>query len=999
MSAVPLRRSLLVRMGLLVSSAILLSGLVLFEFGMSPLIRSKAESQFAIAAAQVESDLDRFVQPVGDHLKMSRRWIGAELPPLEDPAAFNRLFIPLLETLQQAMSVVAGTSTGEGWMLLRQPQGGWLNRMTDRRRWDDRHLFFEHDAEGKQSSHWKSVDYDPRSRSWYKAAIREKNVIHWTAPYIFFTTGDLGVTASTSYVLPDGRDFVVGIDVALNDLSTTTMTAEVGKQGMALVLTDDSRVLALPRHLPGESTAIGHGLFLKHGNELGLPQLSALLKRWQPGTRSEMLNFPAGGEEWFARVSPYRLGDQRLWIVTLAPASDFAPPWSDIALPLSVGLVLMLILAGLVGYQQAKRIARPLETLARSSEKIGLLDFKIDAGEKTAISEIQQLANAHEKMRNLLQHNQHQLVSQQTTLYDQIRALGDAEAKIRDSEAYNKVLYSDSYIPLLVIDPENGQFVDCNLAAAKIHGLSCVADLVGLSPADLSPTHQYDGTLSVEACKVLFQDSPKQGNTIFEWRHRRPNGEEWDSEVHLMPFHHGGRLLIQLSVQDITLRKHSVQALEKLALYDTLTGLYNRSLFLDRLQSALLSARRKSEMVAVLFIDLDRFKEVNDSQGHTVGDDVLRTVAKRFSAVLRSDELLARLGGDEFAVVSTEVDAISVGFIAERILASLAKKMDVGNLSFQLGASIGISLYPRDGDTPDTLLRQADIAMYRAKSSGKGFVQYDPEMSSGLAESMALARELKESLSSPNGGLTLHYQPQFNLQTERLVGAEALIRWNHPALGEISPADFIPIAEARGMMNMVSDWVLREVCRQLLAWRKEGFRFAGRMAINIAAQQIEDATFPRQVSEIVRAAGLDPSLFEMELTESGMMRNVELAIELLGELRTAGFALAIDDFGTGYSSLSYLKRLPVNKLKIDKSFVRDMVDDASDHAIVATIIAMGQTLGLQTIAEGVETRAQADALLMLGCHESQGYLFGRPEPADVFSARWLSATAGQNENS
>jgi len=373
-------------------------------------------------------------------------------------------------------------------------------------------------------------------------------------------------------------------------------------------------------------------------------------------------------------------------------------------------------------------------------------------------------------------------------------------------------------------------------------------------------------------------------------------------------------------------------------------------------------------------------------------------VARRFSGVLREGEILARLGGDEFAILATNTEPATAAFIAERIIGTLASRIDVGNHTFALGVSVGISHFPSDGDTPDTLLRHADIAMYRAKSSGRGYMHYDPEMSSGIAESITLARDLKEALRHRPEELSLFYQPMFDLRSGRLLGAEALMRWTHPALGTVSPDVFIPVAESRGMMTMIGNWVLKEACRQIQTWRDEGLNFSGRLAINIAAQQIEDAFFPDQVNEIIRSCGLEPRLFELELTESGMMKNVEQSIDMFTQLNAVGFSLAIDDFGTGYSSLAYLKRLPARKLKIDKSFVQDMVDDMNDHTIVATVIAMGKTLGMRTIAEGVETRAQADALLALGCDEVQGYYFGRPEPATAFAEKWLRLFCQQSRN-
>ena len=987
----PLRQNLLIRVGMLVSGAVLLVGMVFFQFGMEPLVRRIAEARFAEAAIRVEASLDNIFQPAQHTLRMSRHWIGDTPPSTDAPAPFNRLFMPILEELPYATSIVAGTSAGQGWMLMQRPEGGWRNRFTDLQRWGNTHLFLEHETDGSVREDRRSVEYDPRQRSWYTIAAKEPHRVYWTAPYRFFTTGDPGITASISFPLADGRLFALGIDLMLRDLSATTMEAHPGSNGLALVLTDDQRVLALPSPPEKTTTADWLGKILKPASELGIPEVSSALKQPPGANRQAVRSFSANGATWLSRLHPYTLGEQQLWVLTLAPAADFAPAWQPILLPMAAALTMLLLLVALFASQQARKIAQPLESLATASEKIGQLDFKHHAIPETGIAEIGKLAAAQERMRNLLLRHQQQISSQEAQLRCQIDALSEAERTIRESEEYNKVLYADSRIPLLILDPQTGCYIDCNPAAARLLGLPGTEAVIGTTPVALSPPRQYDGTPSDIAAEETIKAALERGASIREWRHRRPNGSEWDSEIHLMPFHKAGRLLIQCSVQDVTHRKQSVQALRELALHDTLTGLFNRTLFLDRLRQALQWAQNNAQSVAVLYLDLDRFKEINDTQGHTVGDDVLREVARRFSSVLRESEIVARLGGDEFAILATNADASAAVLIAERIVGTLATRVEVGSQAFSLGVSIGISRYPSDGDTPDALLRNADIAMYRAKSGGRGYMHYDPEMSSGIAENIALAHDLKDALRLRPEELTLFYQPLFELRSGRLLGAEALMRWTHPIHGTIAPGVFIPVAESRGMMTMIGNWVLTEACRQIRSWQKDGLHFSGRLSINIAAQQIEDAFFPDLINEIIRAEGLEPRLFELELTESGMMKNIEQSIDMFTQLNAAGFSLAIDDFGTGYSSLAYLKRLPARKLKIDKSFVQDMVEDINDHTIVATIIAMGKTLGMRTIAEGVETRAQADALLALGCDEVQGYHFGRPEPAPVFAEKWLHA--------
>lgn len=443
---------------------------------------------------------------------------------------------------------------------------------------------------------------------------------------------------------------------------------------------------------------------------------------------------------------------------------------------------------------------------------------------------------------------------------------------------------------------------------------------------------------------------------------------------------------------DISERKKSDAKIRTLALYDTLTGLPNRTLLAQRFAEALAAAGRHHIGLAVLFIDLNRFKEINDINGHVAGDEVLVEVARRFRSILREDEMLARLAGDEFVVLVEGKSAQTGVILAERLERTLAEPIVSCSGTFSVSVSIGIATYPADGTTMEDLLKHSDIAMYRAKASGGGHMSYAPQMSEGLAERMDLARDLGKAMEA--NALQLHYQPQVNIATGELVGAEVLLRWHDPLRGWVSPATFIPIAEARGMIGALGKWVLRSACAQLKAWREMGIRFPGRLWVNLSVQQLEDTNLIEDVRHALDGAGVMPECIGLELTESGLMTNVEHATSMMDQLKRAGLSISIDDFGTGYSSLAYLKRLPADKLKIDISFVRDMLVDRQDYAIVTMIIGMARTLGLQVVAEGVEQRAQADALCALGCNEAQGFWFGRPQPPEAFAARWLSSQTG-----
>ncbi len=428
---------------------------------------------------------------------------------------------------------------------------------------------------------------------------------------------------------------------------------------------------------------------------------------------------------------------------------------------------------------------------------------------------------------------------------------------------------------------------------------------------------------------------------------------------------------------DITERKEAEERIARLAHYDALTELPNRLLFRDRCDHALSRARQDGHPMAVLFLDLDGFKDINDSLGHPVGDLVLQVVARRISRDIREQDTVARLGGDEFTIVIEELDrpqdaSVIAGSLLETIRAPIAVK---GHL-FHLSASIGISVYPEDGYDATTLVRNADAAMYRAKDQGRNNFQfYTRELTTSAVERVWLENQLREAVDREQ--LSLQFQPQLRLDSGRPVGVEALLRWQHPERGLIPPDQFIPVAEKCGLILPIGCWVLEQACRQAAQWLTAGIDL-GRIAVNVSGAQIQRHDFFDVVQQALDNSGLDPRYLELEVTESFIMTQADEAIRTLEALRDLGITLAIDDFGTGYSSLGYLKRLPIHRLKIDKSFVRDIPEDSNDEAITRAVIALGHSLQLEIIAEGVETEAQQVFLNAENCDEVQGYLYSRP---------------------
>ena len=458
-------------------------------------------------------------------------------------------------------------------------------------------------------------------------------------------------------------------------------------------------------------------------------------------------------------------------------------------------------------------------------------------------------------------------------------------------------------------------------------------------------------------------------------------------------------------IHDITHLKKSEQEVAYYAYYDTLTELPNRRLFINQLESSIAAAKRRKEKVSLLFIDLDRFKQVNDSFGHHAGDDLLCQAANRIKDCVRASDVIgatsgssqsdenkvARLAGDEFTVILCEVESVkNVAIIAQRIIDKFKEPFGIGEHQVFISASIGVAFYPDDGDNVETLLQHADAAMYHAKDQGRNnFQLFSAEMNRYLRDQLTLEMDLKIALRE-GGQLTLHYQPQINASSQLITGFEALIRWQHPTKGLLMPLDFIGLAESSGLIVEMGQWILNEACTQAKKWQDEhGKNY--QIAVNLSALQFNKKCLPSQVEQAIEISGLDSRLLELEITETAIINDVAETIPLLFDLKKLGIKLAIDDFGTGYSSLSYLKNFPIDTLKIDKSFIDEIVLNDKDAAIAHTIVQLAGNLGLSTIAEGVEYSEQQTVLHEMGCSQLQGYLFSKPLTPELIESTFFNA--------
>jgi diguanylate cyclase (GGDEF)-like protein/PAS domain S-box-containing protein len=559
-------------------------------------------------------------------------------------------------------------------------------------------------------------------------------------------------------------------------------------------------------------------------------------------------------------------------------------------------------------------------------------------------------------------------------IYTDITEAKERQRALKHSEQRMRAVMNSVIDGILTL-AEDGTIESANPAAAKIFGYAPSA-MIGLGVGELL-AHPGPGrtTGPMMLSAADFTTLPSQ--TLLEKVGVRKDGATFAIELSVTSIELHGRRTFIAAVRDITARKKAEEAVLHHATHDILTEMPNRALFDDRLKTSLRHAARTGEMLAVLFLDLDRFKMINDTLGHTIGDALLVAVSRRLRSTVREEDTVARMGGDEFIFIlrglRSSDDAVKP---AQKILAAIRPPFHVQGHELHVTASIGISLYPADGAAPEQLLRSADVALYRAKDGGRNRLQlYNPSMNARIVEQMTLEKHLRRALEQQQFGLV--YQPQIDLATNQLVGVEALLRWHHPELGMMRPEQFVPLAEDTGLIHQLGLWVLWTACEQCRVWREAGLPRM-RMAVNMSVRQFQRRELGLRVQEVLAETGIEPGCLDLEITESVLMEEGDCTAGMLDNLAAIGVGLALDDFGTGYSSLSYLRRFPIKRLKIDCSSVRDISISEGDAALARAVIAMAHGLGVQVIAEGIETVDQLAMLRAYGCNEGQGYLLGRP---------------------
>ncbi|OQY19259.1 MAG: hypothetical protein B6I36_04735 [Desulfobacteraceae bacterium 4572_35.1] len=554
-----------------------------------------------------------------------------------------------------------------------------------------------------------------------------------------------------------------------------------------------------------------------------------------------------------------------------------------------------------------------------------------------------------------------------------------AEIRIQRSEKRYRTFFENSVDAMFI--NKDGIFIDGNKAAATLLGYSNVNELRGKTPAQLSPEFQADGSESKIKAPNMLKLAITQGSHRFVWNHLSKNGDIIPVEISAtaVPTEHG--TVVHSIIHDISERKQAMEQLNHLAHHHPLTGLPNRLLLSARLELSIQYAKRTKIHGAILFVDLDNFKKINDSLGHSAGDEVLTTVASRLREHSRKVDTVAHLSGDEFVVVLQNIHTIEGATIrARQIIDSMQQPFMINNYELFITCSIGIVGFDGDCDNIETLLQNADAAMHKAKDKGKNcYHLYSEQLTESVMAKVLLEGQLRRALK--RNELVVHYQPQVTLPEGKIIAVEALLRWQHPEMGLVPPDDFIPLSEETGLIIPMGKWILETACAQLVKWRQQGFDIH-RVAVNLSGRQLQLETLPQTVQKVLQQTGCPAFALELEITEGFIMRHPEQSIAMLQQIQKLGVDLSIDDFGTGHSSLNYLKRLPINRLKIDRSFVWDIGENINGETLTKAIIAMGHSLNLQITAEGIETDKQRKFLEGLNCNEAQGYLFSKPLPAE-----------------
>lgn len=807
----------------------------------------------------------------------------------------------------------------------------------------------------------KSSKFDPRLRPWYSLALENPDQSMITAPYVSAVdTSKILITVSKAVKNVSGEIVgAVGIDVSLEKISEELKNIKIGDSGYIFLFLKDGTILAYPdssfnfkniSELKSEAKETN-----KHYNDL-LRNYGKLISK-DNGNFETIIN----GKDVFVNVytSPYTG-----WkMASVIEKTELTNKTDRLRGLISLITIVSLLFAIGLSYIVTKRITKPISELTPLMNSAGKGDLSVKAN-ITTNDEFGQLGTSFNVMIDQLRSN-----------YDE---LSDSEEALRISEERYK----------LALECANDSIWEWDLKTGEFFVSDKVYDICGYLPdkhVDLV-SFMKDKVYSEDIDKVFkeFRDHITNVTTGYksEFRFKKNNGEYIWLLSRGMAIRNSENKAIKIagSITDISYRKFSEEKIKFMAYYDSLTELPNRIFFIDKLNELLESINDNNSRGAVLFIDLDNFKIINDTMGHNYGDKLLIHLAKKFENWINTEDLICRLGGDEFILLHPNVDEAEAVSYARSFLKLFDQPCKIDGKQIYSTVSIGIALYPKDGMDTDTILKNADAAMYKAKELGKSrFELFNQDMYLKLTRKTHIERILRKAIE--NEELIINYQPIYYAQNNLIFGFEALLRLNSKELGFISPLEFIPIAEEYGHITKIGQWVIKESCKQAVKWIEKGYKFKS-LSVNISSVDLQQSNFHQYIEEIINNIGIDPKILELEITETVLMQSFDSSIAILNQLMDMGIRIALDDFGTGYSSLSYLRKIPIDTLKIDKSFIDNITSDQKEKSIINNTIEMAHSLGLKVVAEGVETKEQLLVLKERKCDYIQGYFFSKPLPAD-----------------
>jgi diguanylate cyclase (GGDEF)-like protein/PAS domain S-box-containing protein len=807
----------------------------------------------------------------------------------------------------------------------------------------------------------KSSTFDPRLRPWYSLALDNPDQSMITEPYVSAVDTSMILITFSKAVKNVYGEIVgaVGIDVSLGKLSEEIKNIKIGDSGYIFLFSKDGTILAYP----------DSSFNLKNISELKIEaketdkSYNDLLINFDKLISKDNANFETiiNGKNVLVNVytSPYT-GWKMASVIEKTELINKTDRMREL---ISEITIFSLLSAIVLSYIVAKKITKPISELTPLMNSAGKGDLSVKAN-ITANDEFGELGTSFNVMIDQLRSN-----------YDE---LSESKEALRISEERYKV----------ALECANDSIWECNLKTGEFFASDKAYDICGyLLDKDVDIVSFMKDKVHPEDIDKVFLDIKNHINNVTtvyksEFRFNKNNEEYVWLLSRGMAIRNSENKAIRIlgSITDISYRKFSEEKIKFMAYYDSLTKLPNRIFFIDKLNELLQSINDNNSGGAVLFIDLDNFKMINDTMGHNYGDKLLINLAKKFESWINTEDIICRLGGDEFILLLPNVDEAEAVSYAKSFLMLFDQPCKIDGKQIYATVSIGIALYPKDGMDTDTILKNADAAMYKAKELGKNrFELFNQDIYLKLKRKTHIERILRNAIE--NDELIINYQPQYDAQNNHIFGFEALIRLNSKELGLISPLEFIPIAEEYGHITKIGQWVIKESCKQAVRWIEKGYKFK-RVSVNISSVDLQQPNFHEYIEEIINDIGVDPKILELEITESVLMQSLDSSVSTLKQLMNMGISIALDDFGTGYSSLSYLRKIPINTLKIDKSFIDNITSSQKEESIINNIIEMAHSLGLIVVAEGVETKEQLLVLKEKKCDYIQGYYFSKPLQAD-----------------